>query len=197
MTDLEPIIFGSYQRMSDLAGDTYFAVRCYTCNKVLGNKQRPYENLLAQGLTPEQAMDRLGIDRYCCRRHVLNPIVMPIGSNVELDNELIGITTDMNELRAKGGGASHGVLILRPSTSAPRTQINTSTLQVTQLPSEVVMSIPPPNLPTIASTSTSYAKPSGSGIRTQGVNERMASLQIRTPSVLPQTIGQSNVNYRV
>jgi DNA-directed RNA polymerase subunit N (RpoN/RPB10) len=59
-----------------------FPVRCQTCNKVLGSKQYPYEKLVAgyidndgtvhPPISPKEAMDRLGISRYCCRSRVLN-----------------------------------------------------------------------------------------------------------------------------
>lgn len=57
-----------------------FPVRCVSCGYVLGRKQYPYENLINVGLSPEEAMDALGITRYCCRRHVLSPQVLPLGS---------------------------------------------------------------------------------------------------------------------
>lgn len=57
-----------------------FPVRCVTCGYVLGRKQYPYENLINQGFSQEEAIDALGITRYCCRRHVLSPQVLPLGS---------------------------------------------------------------------------------------------------------------------
>lgn len=51
----------------------YFPVRCHNCNKVLGNKQEAYEELIQQGLDPETAMDSLEITRECCRTRVLTP----------------------------------------------------------------------------------------------------------------------------
>jgi DNA-directed RNA polymerase subunit N (RpoN/RPB10) len=38
---------------------------------------------LKNGLTIGKAMDILGINRYCCRMHVMNPIVIPLGAGVK------------------------------------------------------------------------------------------------------------------
>lgn len=54
--------------------ETLFPVRCYTCGKVLGSKQIPYENLIREGYHPKQAMDALGIKRICCRAYTMCPI---------------------------------------------------------------------------------------------------------------------------
>lgn len=57
-------------------------VRCFTCNKVLGNKYKQYQSLVrelqaaatetksAEGL----ALDKLGLHRYCCRRMMLTHV---------------------------------------------------------------------------------------------------------------------------
>jgi len=78
-------------------------VRCYTCGKLLSNKQKTYKQLVYRkkiGLkrslneesvlnindkdvkkTPEgEAMDELGLTRYCCRKIMM--------TNVELINEI-------------------------------------------------------------------------------------------------------------
>lgn len=200
---------------TDLDYDTYFHVRCVTCNKVLGNMQEPYERLIAEGYSAEAAMNRLGISRYCCRRHVLNPIIVPRGSNVPLDEDLLGLTQDMNELQLKGGGASRGVLILAPPPNTQvATQINTSTLQAKQVPmpgtgAPPLMSLPTTNIPTVGTTTNrvpAQVPTVGRGITTQGANEyfgtpgtiagfrqpQQAMLQFRAPTILPQTMGQPN-----
>lgn len=53
-------------------------IRCYTCNKLIADKwdthdkDNPgYINLLKMGLSKKDALDRLGITRYCCRRMFL------------------------------------------------------------------------------------------------------------------------------
>ena len=70
-------------------------VKCFTCGKVLGNKYRYYlekvrEKKLARDMeinkviyltqehrdkTPEgEVMDELGLNKMCCRRHILTPV---------------------------------------------------------------------------------------------------------------------------
>lgn len=48
-------------------------VRCFSCNKVVGNKWDPYCSLI-KSMTPEKALDTLGLKRYCCRRMILGHI---------------------------------------------------------------------------------------------------------------------------
>ncbi len=49
-------------------------VRCYTCNKVVGNKWETYKNMLENGVEAGQALDKLGLKRYCCRRILLTHV---------------------------------------------------------------------------------------------------------------------------
>jgi DNA-directed RNA polymerase I, II, and III subunit RPABC5 len=48
-------------------------VRCFTCGKVLGNKWLRYEKL-CQEKSCKEAMDELGLTRYCCRRMMLTSV---------------------------------------------------------------------------------------------------------------------------
>ena len=43
-------------------------VRCFTCGKVISNLYLDFKEKLTEGKTPSDAMDELGMDRYCCRR---------------------------------------------------------------------------------------------------------------------------------
>ena len=44
-------------------------VRCFTCGKVIGNKWEAFMHLIGEeGQTEAQALDHLGLQRYCCRR---------------------------------------------------------------------------------------------------------------------------------
>ena len=56
-------------------------VRCFTCGKVIGNKWHSYMSMVQQGKTKEQALDDLGLPRYCCRRMML--------THVELSDKLL------------------------------------------------------------------------------------------------------------
>jgi DNA-directed RNA polymerase subunit N len=46
-------------------------VRCFTCGKVIGEV---YENFLQRvelGEKPEEVLDTLGLDRFCCRKMII------------------------------------------------------------------------------------------------------------------------------
>eukprot|EP01038_Epipyxis_sp_PR26KG_P014037 gene14037-18827_t len=49
-------------------------VRCFTCGKVIGNKYDWYLDLLVAEYTARDALDELGLRRYCCRRMVLTHV---------------------------------------------------------------------------------------------------------------------------
>ena len=49
-------------------------VRCFTCGKVIGNKWDKYLKLLEQEYAVNQALDNLGLKRYCCRRMLISHV---------------------------------------------------------------------------------------------------------------------------
>ncbi|XP_059309900.1 DNA-directed RNA polymerase subunit 10-like protein [Lycium ferocissimum] len=49
-------------------------VRCFTCGKVIGNKWDEYLALLIAGYEEKQALDELGLVRYCCRRMLMTHV---------------------------------------------------------------------------------------------------------------------------
>ena len=49
-------------------------VRCFTCGAVIGNKWKAYQELINNGVRPNEALDRLGLHRYCCRRMLLTHV---------------------------------------------------------------------------------------------------------------------------
>jgi DNA-directed RNA polymerases I, II, and III subunit RPABC5 len=49
-------------------------VRCFSCGKVVGNKWEKYLHLLKSDIPPNEALDELGLKRYCCRRMVLTHV---------------------------------------------------------------------------------------------------------------------------
>lgn len=51
-------------------------VRCFTCNKVTGNKWEAYRKLLSNGIAAGDALTKLGLTRYCCRRILLTHVDM-------------------------------------------------------------------------------------------------------------------------
>ena len=49
-------------------------IRCFTCGKVLGQVYERYLSLLDQQKTEAEALEELGLHRYCCRRVVLSTV---------------------------------------------------------------------------------------------------------------------------
>lgn len=49
-------------------------VRCFTCNNIIGNKWIPYNNLLKEGYSEKDALEKLELHRYCCKRMLLTHI---------------------------------------------------------------------------------------------------------------------------
>lgn len=54
---------------TDKYGDKFmeFPVRCFTCGSVIGDKYAKYTELLKE-MKANEALDNLGVERYCCRR---------------------------------------------------------------------------------------------------------------------------------
>jgi DNA-directed RNA polymerase I, II, and III subunit RPABC5 len=51
-------------------------VRCFTCGKVIGNKWETYLYFLQADYSEGDALDELGLKRYCCRRMVSGIIIL-------------------------------------------------------------------------------------------------------------------------
>jgi DNA-directed RNA polymerase subunit N (RpoN/RPB10) len=49
-------------------------IRCVTCRKVLGNLGDQIDELRRKNFTNEEIFEELGLDRWCCRNAVFNPI---------------------------------------------------------------------------------------------------------------------------
>ncbi|MEN2496478.1 MAG: DNA-directed RNA polymerases I, II, and III subunit RPABC5 [Marteilia pararefringens] len=49
-------------------------VRCFTCGKVIGQKWDLYLGLLQAEYFEGDALDALGLKRYCCRRMILTHV---------------------------------------------------------------------------------------------------------------------------
>ncbi|XDB66212.1 hypothetical protein AB1E18_019521 [Capra hircus] len=56
---------------SSRAAAMIIPVRCFTCGKIVGNKWEAYLGLLQAEYTEGDALDALGLKRYCCRRMLL------------------------------------------------------------------------------------------------------------------------------
>jgi len=53
--------------------DELLPIRCVTCNKILGDKYSRYMKMIESGISIEEALNTLGLNRYCCRLRVRNP----------------------------------------------------------------------------------------------------------------------------
>lgn len=47
-------------------------VRCFSCGAVIGDKWEAFQEKLSSGKSAREALDELGIQRYCCRRMLLS-----------------------------------------------------------------------------------------------------------------------------
>lgn len=56
------------------ASEMIIPVRCFTCGKVIGNKWDLYLDLLQADYTEGDALDALGLVRYCCRRMLMTHV---------------------------------------------------------------------------------------------------------------------------
>lgn len=65
---------GRAERRGRQRGGMIIPVRCFTCGKVVGNKYDEYLNLLQADYTEGDALDALGLKRYCCRRMLLTHV---------------------------------------------------------------------------------------------------------------------------
>ncbi|KAH3672962.1 hypothetical protein WICPIJ_009971 [Wickerhamomyces pijperi] len=49
-------------------------VRCFSCGKVVGDKWEAYLQLLQDENEEGEALDKLKLKRYCCRRMILTHV---------------------------------------------------------------------------------------------------------------------------
>lgn len=49
-------------------------VRCFTCGKVTGNKWEKFKEYVKNGMSKEEALDKLGLLRFCCRTILLTHV---------------------------------------------------------------------------------------------------------------------------
>ena len=64
-------------------------VRCYSCGKVVANRWDKYQSYLADGISRGDALTKVGLKRYCCRRMLL--------SHVDLIDKVLMYSTDPRE----------------------------------------------------------------------------------------------------
>ncbi|KAI1435555.1 8 kDa subunit-domain-containing protein [Xylaria sp. CBS 124048] len=61
-------------------------IRCFSCGKVTGDLWERYLKLIDEGIPDGDAMDQLGLKRYCCRRMIM--------THVDLIEKLLKYTPD-------------------------------------------------------------------------------------------------------
>lgn len=50
-------------------------IRCFSCNKVVGDKYEAYiEEIKKPNKDNKEVLDDLGLNRYCCRRHMITTV---------------------------------------------------------------------------------------------------------------------------
>jgi DNA-directed RNA polymerase I, II, and III subunit RPABC5 len=49
-------------------------VRCFSCNKIIGNKWETYKTHLKSGKSANDAFAAIGFRRYCCKRMFLGHV---------------------------------------------------------------------------------------------------------------------------
>ncbi|GAB7339267.1 hypothetical protein MBLNU457_5922t1 [Dothideomycetes sp. NU457] len=49
-------------------------VRCFSCGKVVGDLWERYVQLIEADVPEGDAMDQLGLTRYCCRRMIMTHV---------------------------------------------------------------------------------------------------------------------------
>ncbi len=64
-------------------------VRCFTCNKVVGNKWKTFEKLRSENVSHEDIFKQLGLTRYCCKRMLT--------THVELIDKLLLYSPQLDE----------------------------------------------------------------------------------------------------
>jgi len=48
-----------------------FPIRCFSCNKCIGQLEEKYFNMVESGIEPKVVFETLNVNRICCRRMFL------------------------------------------------------------------------------------------------------------------------------
>ena len=113
-------------------------IRCITCGKVLADKWSRYEAMIEAGESYENALNKLGLNRICCRLRMRNPF--KYAEKVDaLDDNLY--TAKSKSVSTAGALSS----LSRNSPIAVSSSTNTAT---NPIPSNEEIELPPlPELP--------------------------------------------------
>lgn len=93
-------------------------IRCFTCNKVIANTWRRYQLLQAEGVSDGDALDEVGLVRYCCRKTYLGHVELDV---IALDASAPVQSTmqNMMALHQMPNGPSAKVIRKSDSPSSP------------------------------------------------------------------------------
>ena len=64
------------------------AIRCFTCGLVIADKWEKYLEFIKQGDTEAEALNKVGLKRYCCRRMFLSHV--DINQDTNINQEVQG-----------------------------------------------------------------------------------------------------------
>lgn len=67
-------------------------IRCFSCNKIIGNKWETYKARLDSGKSKSDAFAEIGLRRYCCKRMFLGHVeiidkLLLYSENNDIDSE--------------------------------------------------------------------------------------------------------------
>ncbi|MGQ4872594.1 MAG: DNA-directed RNA polymerase subunit N [Promethearchaeota archaeon] len=49
-------------------------IRCFSCGKLIAHIYQPYLDLIEKGISAEEAFEKLGIKRFCCKRMIVSHV---------------------------------------------------------------------------------------------------------------------------
>ena len=49
-------------------------IRCFSCGKPIGHLWEEFEKKVENGQSKKEAMDELGVVRFCCRAHLMGHV---------------------------------------------------------------------------------------------------------------------------
>ncbi|GAH64159.1 unnamed protein product [marine sediment metagenome] len=81
-------------------------IRCIECGKVIAHKWERYQELLSQGVPINNALDAIGLTRYCCRYRMMNPFKLPKRSVQPTDPRDTGLERQVENLTIVGKNAA-------------------------------------------------------------------------------------------